>query len=276
MKPRGAGWRGPEPGRGRYHAPVRLLLLSDIHANHTALEAVVQDAGARGFDRVVQLGDALGYGPHPGEVLATLRGLNATSVLGNHEQMLLAQAHGQPGRWADLRPGSVVTAALRWQRERLPAEDLAWVGSWPDGLDDPVVGARYRHGTPLSLDAYTDSVTAAREAFAGWVGRLAFVGHTHVPGVYSALHAPVGEWVKFQALREGGRFPVPPGTRVILNPGSVGQPRDGNPQASYGIFDAEEGVFEVHRVPYDIGRAQTAALEAGLPPVLAARLALGK
>lgn len=255
---------------------MRLLLLSDIHANHTALEAVVQDAQSRQFGRTVHLGDALGYGPQPREVLATLRELRATCILGNHEQMLLAHARGKPGRWAELRSGSVVLTALLWQLERLSREDLAWVGQWPDGLDDPAVGARYRHGTPVSLDAYTDSVTAAREAFAAWPGQLAFVGHTHVPGVYSALNAPVGEWVKFQALRDGGRFLVPPGSRVILNPGSVGQPRDGNPHASYAIFDTAAGVFEVFRVPYDIGRAQTLALEAGLPPVLAARLALGK
>ncbi|MBB5235858.1 metallophosphoesterase family protein [Deinococcus budaensis] len=255
---------------------MRLLLLSDIHANHTALEAVLADARPRGFDRTVHLGDALGYGPQPREVLAALRELEATCLLGNHEQMLLAHARGRPGRWAELRPGSVVLTALLWQLGRLSRADLAWVGQWPDGLDDPAVGARYRHGTPVSLDAYTDSVTAAREAFGAWSGRLAFVGHTHVPGVYSALNAPVGEWVKFQALREGGAFVLPPGSRVILNPGSVGQPRDGNPDASYAIFDSAAGVFGVFRVPYDIGRAQTLALEAGLPPVLAARLALGK
>lgn len=261
---------------------MRLLLLSDIHANHTALEAVLRDALARGFDQVVNLGDALGYGPHPHEVLATLRDLNATCVRGNHEQMLLdhAGAGGGRGRRGRLGvgavQGSVVWAALLWQLARLSAADLAWVQSWPDGIDDSSVGARYRHGTPVSLDAYADSVTAARDAFAQWGGRLGFVGHTHVPGVYATLNAPVGEWIKFQALREGGSYPVPPGARVILNPGSVGQPRDGNPDASYALYDTVRGLFEVVRVPYDIDRAQAAALEAGLPPVLAARLALGR
>lgn len=280
---------------------MRLLLLSDIHANHTALAAVLRDALARGFDQVVNLGDALGYGPHPREVLRALRDLNATCVRGNHEQMLLDHAGaangrglrgrlglggqslggqglggpGGPGQHSQVQ-GSVVWTALLWQLGRLSADDLAWVQGWPDGLDDPAVGARYRHGTPVSLDAYTDSVTAARDAFAQWSGRLGFVGHTHVPGVYATLNAPVGEWIKFQALREGGSYPVPPGARVILNPGSVGQPRDGNPDASYGLFDTARGVFEVLRVPYDLDRAQAAALEAGLPPVLAARLALGR
>ncbi|EYB69021.1 metallophosphoesterase [Deinococcus phoenicis] len=250
---------------------MRLLLLSDIHANHTALEAVLRDAEARRFDQVVHLGDALGYGPHPREVLTTLRDLDALCLLGNHEQMLLDYADGRREKRE-----SVVSAALLWQLERLSERDLAWVRTWRDGTDDPDVGARYRHGTPVSLDAYTDSVTAAREAFAQWQGRLGFVGHTHVPAVYATLNAPVGEWIKHQAFPEGGSYPVPPGARLILNPGSVGQPRDGNPHASYAIFDSRRGHFEVFRVPYDVGRTQEAVLAAGLPPVLAARLAIGK
>lgn len=254
-----------------YHGPVRLLLLSDIHANHAALEAVLGDAGPRRFDQVVQLGDALGYGPHPREVLATLRELDATCLLGNHEQMLLEYAAGRRAR-----SENVVAAALLWQLDRLSAADLNWVRSWRDGIDDADVGARYRHGTPVSLDAYTDSVTAAREAFAQWQGRLGFVGHTHLPAVYATLNAPVGEWIKHQAFREGGSYLVPPSARVILNPGSVGQPRDGNPHASYAIYDRKRGSFEVFRVPYDVERTQEAILAAGLPPVLAARLAIGK
>ncbi|MEF2279964.1 metallophosphoesterase family protein [Deinococcus sp. YIM 134068] len=250
---------------------MRLLLLSDIHANQAALEAVLHDAAARRYDRIVHLGDAVGYGPHPAEVLRTLRDLNVVGVTGNHDAMLLDYADGR--RTAR---ESVVSIALRWQLERLSSDDLALVRGWPDGVDDPEVGARYRHGSPASRDEYIDSVTAAREAFAGWEGRLAFVGHTHIPGVYATLNAPVGEWIKFQGFPEGGSYLVPPGARVILNPGSVGQPRDGNPRASYGVFDTGRGAFEVFRVAYDVERTQEAALEAGLPQVLAARLAIGK
>jgi diadenosine tetraphosphatase ApaH/serine/threonine PP2A family protein phosphatase len=94
--------------------------------------------------------------------------------------------------------------------------------------------------------------------------------------VYATLNAPVGEWIKMQPFQDGGSYLVPPSTRVILNPGSVGQPRDGNPKASYAVFDSARMHYEVFRVPYDIERAQEAALEAGLPQVLAARLAVGK
>ncbi|TDE86607.1 metallophosphoesterase [Deinococcus sp. S9] len=250
---------------------MRLLLLSDTHANQPALEAVLHDAIPRRFDQVIHLGDALGYGPHPREVLNTLRDLNAVCLMGNHEQMLLAYANSK----REIRE-SVVSAALLWQLGRLSERELAWIRTWRDGIDDPNVGARYRHGTPVSLDAYTDSVPAAREAFARWGGRLGFVGHTHVPAVYATLNAPVGEWVKQQAFPEGGSYLLPPSARVILNPGSVGQPRDGNPHASYAIYDSGHGHFEVFRVPYDVVQTQEAVLAAGLPSVLAARLALGR
>jgi diadenosine tetraphosphatase ApaH/serine/threonine PP2A family protein phosphatase len=250
---------------------VRLLLLSDIHANHAALGAVLRDAETRRYDRAVHLGDAVGYGPHPQAVLDTLRDLDATCILGNHDQMLLEYAD-QKREYKE----SVVSVALRWQLARLSERDVNWVRTWRDGVDDPDVGARYRHGTPTSLDAYMDSVTAARDVFAQWQGRLGFVGHTHVPGVYATLNAPVGEWIKAQPFPDGGSYLVPPSARLVLNPGSVGQPRDGNPDASYAIFDTARGSFEVRRVPYDIARTQEAILEAGLPPVLAARLAIGK
>ncbi|WP_309572186.1 metallophosphoesterase family protein [Deinococcus sp.] len=251
--------------------PVRLLLLSDIHANYTALQAVLKDADTRKYDQVIHLGDALGYGPHPREVLDVLRDLDAVCIMGNHDQMLLEYADGTRAP-----KDSVVSLALKYQLERMSERDVAWVRLWRDGVEDPDVGARYRHGTPTSLDEYTDSVTAAREAFAQWHGRLAFVGHTHVPAVYATLNAPVGEWIKMQPFHDGGSYLVPPSTRVILNPGSVGQPRDGNPKASYAVFDSVRMHYEVFRVAYDIERAQEAALEAGLPQVLAARLAIGK
>jgi len=250
---------------------VRVLLLSDIHANHPALEAVLRDAEVRRFDHVIHLGDALGYGPHPREVLTTLRDLDAVCLLGNHEQMLLDYADQRREK-----RDSVVSAALLWQLARLSKQDLAWVRTWRDGVDDPDIGARFRHGTPVSLDAYTDSVPAARGAFAQWQGRLGFVGHTHVPAVYATLNAPVGEWIKVQTFQESGSYLIPPSARLILNPGSVGQPRDGNPHASYALYDTTRGNFEVFRVPYNVARTQEAVLAAGLPPVLATRLALGK
>ena len=168
-------------------AGVRLLLLSDIHANFTALQAVLEDAEKRRYDQIIHLGDALGYGPHPHDVLEALRDLDARCILGNHDQMLLEYVDGT-------RPykESVVASVLKWQIGRLTERDLRWIRTWRDGIDDAEVGARYRHGTPTSLDDYMDSVPAARAAFGQWQGMLAFVGHTHVPAVYATLNAPVG------------------------------------------------------------------------------------
>lgn len=252
-------------------AGVRLLLLSDIHANFTALQAVLEDAENRRYDQIIHLGDALGYGPHPHDVLEALRDLDARCILGNHDQMLLEYVDGtRPYR------ESVVASVLRWQISRLTERDLRWIRTWRDGIDDAEVGARYRHGTPTSLDDYMDSVPAARAAFGQWQGMLAFVGHTHVPAVYATLNAPVGDWIKGHPLSDVTTYVVPPRVRVILNPGSVGQPRDHNPRASYAIFDTVRSAFEVFRVPYDVARTQEAIREAGLPEVLAARLSVGK
>lgn len=253
---------------------MRLLLLSDIHANLAALEAVLADAGARGYDKVSCLGDALGYGPQPREVLACLRDLNAECVLGNHDLWALQLACGE----GELRENSVVAGALRWQLERLTPEDLAWLASWPECRERDLGGtlARFRHGSPTSLLTYVNSVASARAAFAAWDGALCFVGHTHQAGVYAGLRAPGGEWAKHQPLTSGGPFTLPPGARVMLNPGSVGQPRDGDPRASYAVFDAEKRVFEVRRALYDVARTRTAIRAAGLPEVLGARLEVGK
>lgn len=250
---------------------VRLLLLSDTHANFTALQAVMEDAENRRYDQVIHLGDAVGYGPDPVAVVEALRDLDAKCLMGNHDQMLLEYVD-------NLRPykESVVSAVLKWQMGRLTERHIRWMRNWRDGIDDPDVGARYRHGTPTSLDEYMDSVPAAREAFAQWQGMLAFVGHTHVPAVYATLNAPVGDWIKGNPLLGVTTYMVPPRARVILNPGSVGQPRDNDPRASYAIFDTARSSFEVFRVPYDVARTQEAIREAGLPEVLAARLAIGK
>ncbi len=257
---------------------MRLLLLSDIHANLAALEAVLADARRRGYDAAVCLGDVLGYGPQPREVLACLRGAEVESVLGNHDLWALQLARGHSDLRGDgLRRDGVVARALRYQLGRLSPDDLAWLSSWPECRERDLNGlpARFRHGSPTSLLTYVDSVASARAAFAAWDGTLCFVGHTHQPGVYATVRAPVGEWAKHQALSPEGRFALPPGARVLLNPGSVGQPRDGDARASYGLFDAQRRVFEVHRAPYDVAYTQAAIRAAGLPEALGARLAAG-
>lgn len=257
---------------------MRLLLLSDIHANDAALAAVLDHAQGK-FDQVVSLGDALGYGPNPVEVLGRLRELAAAYptrfVLGNHDAYALHLA-SLSTLGGELAMNSLAREVIEWQLTQLMPADLKWVLSWQDGIEDAPHGIRFRHGSPTTLDTYVDSLTVAREAFQDWLGHIGFVGHTHLPAVYATLNAPVGEWVKHQAFPTGGSYMVPPSARVILNPGSVGQPRDGHPEASYATFDVARKQFKVYRVPYDIARTQADVARAGLPDVMGARLSLGQ
>lgn len=250
---------------------MRFLILSDIHANFPALQAVLQDSQKRDYGQVLFLGDAVGYGPHPREVLAVLRDLQAQCVRGNHDVLMLSAVDG-----ASLPQDGRVHSAILWQQTQLRDEDIDLLRSWPDGLEVEGLNGLLRHGSPLHQDEYVDSLADAREVFSRWDGKLALVGHTHIAGVYATLNAPVGEWVKFQDFRQGGQYLVPPSARVILNPGSVGQPRDGNPQASYGVYDSARRLFEVFRVEYDIAKTQHDIRAAGLPEMLASRLSFGQ
>ena len=276
---------------------MRLLLLADIHANLEALEAVLADADKRGFTDTMFLGDAVGYGVDAKAVLTRLRALSPRAVQGNHEKMLLALTRG------GIASKTPVGQALKVELEQLSAEDLAWIGAWKQGVKTMhgSLECFFVHGSPRNPDEYVDSLAAARGVFTDWVGRIAFVGHTHVAGVYTALgYPPPPEPQRFGRipgvpgatssqvekdslnlrftpfLEPINRLPMPPKGRWIVNPGSVGQPRDGIPKASYGIFDFTKNSLEVYRVDYDVYATQQKIRAAGLPEALASRLSVGK
>ncbi|HEX2864878.1 MAG TPA: metallophosphoesterase family protein [Deinococcales bacterium] len=255
---------------------MRVLLLADIHANAASLEAVLADASSRGFDRAAFLGDAVGYGPNPGFVLDRLEDLNATCILGNHDTWLLETAAGLAGTELGL-----VGEALRWQLAQLEDRHLRQLRAWPHRAALPLPGrvpvAELLHGSPRDDFEYLDSIALARGAFGAWPGKLAFVGHTHLPGVYATLEGPVGEWVKHHGLHEDHlNLRFPPLARWIVNPGSAGQPRDGDPRASYAIYDDAAETVSIHRVAYDVDRTMAEARAAGLPDFFALRLAVGR
>lgn len=251
---------------------MRLLLLADIHANLEALEAVLVDAATRGYSDTLFLGDAVGYGADAGAVLQCLKLLSPRCVRGNHEQMLLSAA--RTGKPSDTPVGQALKLAL----SQLSADDLEWLRGWKQGIKalHGNVESFFVHGSPRDPNEYMNSLSAARAAFTDWAGRLAFVGHSHIAGVYAALERDVSN-VRFTAFLEGvNRMALPPRGRWIVNPGSVGQPRDGDPRAGYGIFDFTRNTLEVYRVQYDVAGAQQKIRAAGLPDVLAARLSVGK
>jgi diadenosine tetraphosphatase ApaH/serine/threonine PP2A family protein phosphatase len=250
---------------------MRLLLLGDVHGNLTALDAVLDDAAVAGYDRAICLGDALGYGPDPVSVLDRLRDQGVQPLLGNHELWLLGLPPGEP-------PRSVPEWALRWQADRLRAEQLDWLRTWPDQivLDRPQGELLCAHGSPGDPWRYVDAPAAAGEVFGTCSAWGCCLGHRSLPGLYRSAIGPGGRWVKYQPAGERSvQLPLD-SERFILNPGSVGQPRDGNPAASYALLDLDGLVAELRRVDYDVRETQRRLRAAGFPEQLAKRLELGR
>ena len=239
-----------------------LGLLSDPHANLPALEAVLDDVAAVAPDALVCLGDFVDYGAQPNEVIATLRGRCELSLVGNHD--LAALGILDPGQFNPL-----AARALAWTGEHLLPESVGFLESLsPAGSFE---GLDVAHASPRDpVEEYVTDRFVAQANFAERSFGTVAVGHTHVPAVFVLESARVvrvdpspGEPIHLK------------GRRAILNPGSVGQPRDGDPRASWGTWDTERFRFVVRRVEYPVEKAQQAIVDAGLPPPLAHRLAQG-
>ena len=246
---------------------MKYLILSDLHSNTEALEAVLGDARRRGFDRVACMGDLVGYGAEPNAVVERVRGLDHAAVIrGNHDKVAGGLESGDQFNF-------VAGLAARWTQSALGSDNLSYLRSLPRG---PLVvdGAFWlAHGTPLDEDAYILNDFDALEAFNGFPEDLCFFGHSHIPTIFSlsddeglVLQAPVAD---------EARLALKPGVRYLINPGSVGQPRDRNPKAAYAVYDAATRMLDLYRVGYDIEAAQRKILAANLPHFLADRLRLG-
>jgi predicted phosphodiesterase len=243
---------------------MRTLIVADVHANLEALEAVVRDAQVGGaIDAVWCLGDLVGYGPQPVECIDLLSSLPLTAVAGNHD----FAAGGRIGT-EDFNP--IAGTAANWTADQLTEEHRAWLG----GLATTLTDGEFTlvHGSLVDpVWTYLVSREAAAQHFALQTTPYCLVGHSHHPLIFAQVDGRIRGLEPLDGdalLLESVTF--------VANPGSVGQPRDGDPRAAYAVLDDDARNLSFHRVEYDFRRTQAKVVAAGLPSFLAERLALGR
>jgi diadenosine tetraphosphatase ApaH/serine/threonine PP2A family protein phosphatase len=243
---------------------MRYAVIADIHANLTALMAVLTDIYKKeDIGEVWCLGDIVGYGPDPSQCIELLRRTNHICVAGNHDLAAIGEIDT-----ADFNPDAA--AAIQWTTRQLSTQDRVYIKSLPlviEREDFTLV-----HGSPRQpVWEYVMSISTAKENFAHFKSSFCLVCHTHVPAIFKLGKNDACSFSQFPAKGEL----VLGEERMIINPGSVGQPRDGDPRASYAIYDNKTRTVSLYRVPYDIAATQARMVEQRLPMRLVARLSLG-
>ncbi len=243
---------------------MRYLVLSDIHANLAALEAVLADAGV--VDGAWCLGDTVGYGPQPNECADRVQRLpELRCVAGNHDWGAL----GKLDLWAFNREARL---AAEWTGRQLTPASRAWLAGLPERIE--VEGFTLVHGSPRHpIWEYVLNSTVAQENMAYFATLACLVGHTHIPAIY--LEPGLQHRTAPARVPEPGELISYRAVRSIINPGGVGQPRDGDPRASYLLLDTDAAALEYRRVAYPIEETQALMEAAGLPSRLIARLSYG-
>lgn len=248
---------------------MRYLVLSDIHANIDALEAALEAACSDGYERVLVLGDLVGYGAEPNVVVERIRGLNPLAVIrGNHDKVAagLESADG-------FNP--TAQRAATWTRDALTEANLAYLRALQQGpvvIDDMTLIC---HGSPVDEDTYIFGEADLVEALTVSTRQVCLFGHTHLP-MAAVLTDDRRLDLIFHGPRDRQSVRFEANWRYLLNPGSVGQPRDGDPRASYAVLDTEAREIQVNRVVYPVQQACDRIIAAGLPKILGQRLLLGR
>jgi diadenosine tetraphosphatase ApaH/serine/threonine PP2A family protein phosphatase len=245
---------------------MRYLVMSDIHANLVALEAVLEDAEGT-YDKVWCLGDIVGYGPNPNECVETIRYLDGLAIAGNHDWAVM-------GRLDIDHFNSDARKALLWTRSVVTEGNKRYL----DQLEVSLVEEEdftLVHGSPrYPVWEYLLYPEVAQVNFSHFATPYCLVGHTHSPVIFLETQEEPKRYLLETPQFNDGPRPLP-AARMILNPGSVGQPRDGDPRAAYGILDTEDGTFDFRRVMYDVEETQQRMITLGFAPRLVARLGLG-
>lgn len=245
---------------------MRYLILSDVHANLEALESVIADAGS--YDAVLCLGDQVGYGPNPNECVVRLRELpNLTCLVGNHDWAAL-------GRMDSRSFNDYARRAVEWTQDALDAEVREFLEELPPKLEEE--GFALAHGSPREpLWEYLEAPEQGPPNFSEFQAPVCFVGHTHVPRVFVEQACDGHADSEVYLPDADVELDLHDGLRRIVNPGGVGQPRNGDPRAAYGIYDTDTCRFVFRRVEYPVEVTQHKIKQAGLPAVLASRLRFG-
>jgi len=247
---------------------MRYLVLTDIHANLEALEACIADAIPRGFEQTLVLGDLVGYGADPNAVVERIQGLAPVAIVrGNHDKVAcgVEQAEGF---------NAVARSAAKWTLDVLKPPYREWLAALPEGPVDVDDVVQICHGSPFDEDAYIFDELDAVRALKVANRPLCLFGHTHYPVTFELSEDT------FDNVGAGStpqpHIQMRPGCKYLINPGSVGQPRDGDPRAAYALVDTQLRRIELCRVKYPVEEAQAKVTKAGLPDVLAQRLAVGR
>ena len=247
---------------------MRYLVLTDIHANLEALDACLAHALPHTFDQTLVLGDLVGYGGDPNAVVERIQSLKPVAIVrGNHDKVAcgLEQAEGF---------NSVAKSAAKWTLEVLEPQHREWLCALPAGPIDVDDVVEICHGSPFDEDAYIFEEVDAVRALKVSKRPLCLFGHTHYPVTFELFND------SFDSVGSAGapqtQIQMKNGCKYLINPGSVGQPRDGDPRAAYAIVDTALRRVELYRTAYAVEGAQSKVVKAGLPDVLAQRQAFGR
>ena len=247
---------------------MRYLILSDIHANMDALDAVLDSLPQGSWDREIVLGDLVGYGGAPNDEIDRIRELDPLAIIrGNHDKASCGLDDGS-------NFNHVARVAAEWTGGILTPENRDYLRNLPAGpltIDERL---EICHGSPDDEDHYIFDAEDARQALEAGDRQLCLFGHTHLPVIFRRAGTACDGFIPEEDAELTLR--LEDDVRYVVNPGSVGQPRDGDPRAAFAIYDTEGPILTLRRVPYAVDAAQRRILGAGLPASLANRLAVGR